>query len=449
MNQPPVNLEAECGIIGRILANNSLIEDTAELSPSMFFSEYHRQIFKAAQELNQQGRSVDIITLSEKLEEIPSPEDGWIAYLATIQNNTPTTSIHAYINIVKEKSASRALMCIGEKITKLAAEGRSPQEKQAEAMQMLETLSTSAAPDSTEISAHQAIENAIQKFDDRLKRAGELGGLSTGVKALDKMLDGLRPGELIIIGGRPSMGKSCLGESISRAAARQHKAVRFHSYEMPAADLMLRASAASQSISFEKIRKGEKLNQEDYSKFSAFVSSSHQWNLIIDEDTSANVDAIALRAIRQKRKTGLDILIIDHLHLMPIKGENRAQALGVVSARLKRLARELKIPVVLLAQLNRESAKGGNPRKPTLADLRDSGSIEQDADVVILLHRPGYYSDSANQGEAELIIAKHRNGPVGTVAAGWDGRYVRFQDRPPTDWSPAPRYTVDSEEEDI
>ena len=239
------------------------------------------------------------------------------------------------------------------------------------------------------------------------------------------------------------MGKSCLGEQISRAAAKLGKGVRLHSYEMPAADLTLRSASADKSIVFEKLRKGEKLIQEDYDKFSNFVQQMDGWNLIIDEDVGATVEKIALRARRQKRKTGLDLLVIDHLHLIPIRSgnNNRAQALADITGAFKRLSRELKISIVLLAQLNRETAKGGG-RRPNMADIRDSGGIEQDADTIILVHRPGYYDDNANPGEAELIVGKNRNGPTGTVAVGWNGQHVRFQDMPPVDWTPPKRYTA-------
>lgn len=448
----PSSIESEQSVIGGLLSNNQAWDRVCDLlTADMFSRQDHREIFETIRSRIEAGEVADVLTVSESLDASGVLGDTPVLmYLAEMVREVPTAiGIRRYAEIVSEKAALRGLAMAGAKLIELAS-ARSTMpvvDRQAEAVKAVDQVANTAAAthQGTEVSVVDALDAAITKIDERLSRRGALGGLSTGLKALDNLLDGLRPGELIVVGGRPSMGKSCVGELIARRAAKDRKAVRVQSYEMPASDLLTRSAAAEQSIPLEAIRKAT-MDEDQYNAFTAFVGCSADWNMVIDEDTSATVDRVAMRARNQRRRSGLDLLVVDHLHLIPVRGDNRAQALGDVSAALKRLARELGIPVVLLAQLNRETAKGGG-RRPTLSDLRDSGAIEQDADVVVLIHRPGYYDEQANPGEAELIVAKHRNGPTGTAAVGWHGGMVRFQDYPPHDWTPVVRTTAETKEE--
>lgn len=449
----PCSIECEQSVLGGLLFDNRAWDRICSvLTADMFSRRDHQEIFETIRSRIEAGEVADVLTVSESLDASGVLGQPAFMYLADMVREVPTAAgIRRYAEVVKDKAALRALAMAGARLIELAStKSTAPvAERQAEAIRTVEQVASMAAGNKqgTEVGVAAALDAAITKIDERLNRRGVLGGLPTGLKALDNLLDGLRPGELIVVGGRPSMGKSCVGEMIARFTARSGKAVRIQSYEMPASDLITRSAAAEKSIPLEAIRKAS-MDADQYDAFTAFVTNSADWNMVIDEDTSATVDRVAMRARNQRRKTGLDLLVIDHLHLMPVRGDNRAQALGDVSAALKRLARELGIPVVLLAQLNRETAKGGG-RRPTLSDLRDSGAIEQDADVVVLVHRAGYYDERVNQGEAELIVAKHRNGPIGTAAVGWHGGMVRFQDYPPHDWTPVVRTTADKAEEEF
>jgi replicative DNA helicase len=232
------------------------------------------------------------------------------------------------------------------------------------------------------------------------------------------------------------MGKSVLAVQVAAAVASAGKSVRYQSLEMPSEDLMLRAIAAKSGINLTALRSG-KMEQEDYDRLTPASAWAHKLKWLTDERAGVSVEQVCASSRRQKRRSGLDLLVVDHLHLMRVKGENRAAGLGQITATLKALAMELAIPVLLVAQINREAAKGGAARRPQLHELKDSGSVEQDADVVILIHREGYYDEKANPGEAELIVAKQRNGAVGTVSVGWDASSVRFTNAPPNWESPS------------
>jgi len=436
-------IEGEQSIIGGLMLSNDAIDACSDLRVGMFFDPANAKIYQAIVELIADGKPADVVTVHEALEACGLDDVcGGISYLATVSQNTPSAAnIRRYVDIVKDRASERQLLQVGDLVRDLAVErnGRLISDRHAEAVRLLGEIEITAIEGSREKTAAEALHDGIREIDHRLSvPEGELGGLHTGLRELDRMLDGLHKGELIIVGARPSMGKSCIGEMISRVNAKRGYAVRFQSYEMPAKHLMFRSAAAEMEINLEKIRKA-KMSREEYDKFAIFVGMSAEWRLVIDED-SPTIDKIAVRCQAQRRKTGLDLLIVDHLHLIPLPGRgNEAKELGDVTSRLKRLARDLDIPVVLLAQLNRANSSGV-ARPPNLTDLRGSGSIEQDADVVIFPHRPGYYDDQANPGEADLIVSKQRNGPVGKICVGWRGDYVRYQDSVPSDWNPPKRF---------
>lgn len=445
------SVESEQSVLGALMISNDAIDLCATLRSDMFFDRANGIIFSAIRSLIAEGKPADVVTVTERLEAMGRADEfGGIAHLADLYQNTPSAAnLRRYVEIVQTRHAERQMRLAGDLIAELATErdGRTLAERQAEAMRLLESIGDNAGDGAREQTAAEAMLACIKDIDDRMSRPeGELGGLPSGLAALDDMLDGLRPGELIVIGGRPSMGKSCLGEIIARTNAKRGQAVRVQSYEMPGKDLMARSAAADRGINLQHIRKA-RMTHDEYLDFELFVGSMGRWNLVIDDD-AAGVDKIAARSRTQRRRTGLDLLIIDHLHLIPKLGKNEVQEIGEITGTLKRLATELSVPVVLLAQLNRAAANGV-VRAPTLTDLRGSGAIEQDADVVIFPHRPGYYSDDANPGEAELHIAKHRNGPVGVVGVGWRGDFVRFQDQIPTDWNPPKRTVAKRDEEEL
>jgi replicative DNA helicase len=445
------NIEAEQNVLGALLMEDAAWDAIAELiCESDFYRMEHAVIFRHVAKLVKAGQRIDVVSVSNSLDESGvNDQVGGIAYLATMQQNTPSArNIRRYAEIVLERSRERRLLLSSDKISKLAMEreGRTLLDRLGEAQKLLESIGATETSQ-REMSAAEAMHACVRAIQERIDRPdGVLGGLPTGLSALDEQLDGLRDGELIVVGGRPSMGKSCIGEMISRVNAMQGRSVRLQSYEMPAPDIMARSSAASMGIKLENIRKA-RMTMEEYELFAAFVSQAHEWKLFID-DEPARIDKIMSRARVHKRMRGLDLLVIDHLHLIPRPGRNEVQELGDITAQLKRLATELQIPVVLLAQLNRGPTQGAM-RAPTLTDLRGSGAIEQDADVVLFPHRAGYYDENVPPGEAEIIIAKHRNGPVGVVGVGWRGDFVRFQNKIPTDWNPPKRHVANQWDEDL
>lgn len=432
------SLDSEHAVIGGLLINNDAIDQCQTLTHTMFFNRVHGLIYKAIGSLLTEHKPADVVTVAERLNQMGhGHEFGGISYLAEIQRHTPSAAnMRRYVDIVRTRNAERQMLLASDVIAGLATErdGRSLCDRQAEAMQLLETICDNAASGERELTAGEAMLACIRDIQQRIDRKdGELGGLPTGLNELDEMLDGLRAGELIVIGGRPSMGKSVLAENIARLNLKRGAAVRVQSYEMPGKDWMARSAAAENSIPLENIRRA-RMTEDEYLRFSAFVGTSSDWRLTIDED-AAPVEKICARARAQKRRAGLDLLVIDHLHLMPKPGKNEVKEIGDITGALKRLALELQVPVLLLSQLNRAGASGV-VRAPNLADLRSSGTIEQDADVVIFPHRPGYYDDTIHLGIAELHVSKHRNGPVGKINLGWRGDMVRFQNKVPHDWNP-------------
>ena len=445
----PMSMEAEQGVLGGLLLDNRKWELVADLvTADMFSAESHADIFETIKSRIDSGEPADVLTVSESLDAAGGHRT--IAYLAELAQNTPSAAnIAFYARIVRDRAAQRRMMDAGMQVMEIAADLSigSLDERMALAASALERIQTHGeVKDGAEIGMADAMQAALGKILSRIDSDGALGGLPTGMAALDDAIDGLHPGELIVVAGRPSMGKSCLAEMIARTNAKARHAVRFHTYEMPACDVVMRSAAADMGIPLENIRKA-RMERHELDRFMVFSSRQEGWQIVFDEDTGANVDRIAMRARRQKRKSGLDLLVVDHLHLMPYRGDNETRGLGEITSSLKRLARDLQIPVVLVAQLNREAGKNAG-RRPTLTDLRGSGAIEQDADVIVFCHRPHYYDDSKPASEAELIVAKSRNGPVGTLGVGWRGDFVRFQDQPDYDWQPAPRVVARQREEE-
>lgn len=445
------SLDSEHAVIGGLMINNDAIDDCTTLQPPMFFYPVHGFLFKAIRSLIADSKPADVVTVAARMDEMGHKDAyGGIAYLAEIQQHTPSAAnIRRYIEIVKTHHAERQMLLASDEIASLATErdGRKLADRQAEAMKLLEAISETASEGEHAVTAAEAMLAAIREIDTRMKRAdGELGGLPTGLYALDELLDGLRKGELIVIGGRSSMGKSVLAENIARYNLKRGAAVRWQSYEMPAKDMMMRGAAAEMGILIDNIRKAG-MSQDEFWRFESFVGMSAEWNMLIDND-QANIDKICARARTHKRKRGLDLLVVDHLHLVPIEGRNEVRELGEITGSLKRLALELDIPVLLVAQLNRGN-ESGTPRPPRLTDLRGSGAIEQDADVVIMPHRPAEYDPDLHLGEAELHVTKHRNGAKGILQVGWRGDFQRFQNKVDREWNPIRRHAAQQDQDDI
>lgn len=420
------SLEAEQSVLGAILIDNDSANLLTDLTPNNFFSEKNGLIFKTAMSMISDGLPVDVITLDAELGKRGlSEETGGLAYLIDLHQNTPSAAnVGRYARLVSESAAERELRFAAEQIERLATErdGRSIADRQAEAVALLDKISGTAAGRSEEMSYEDAIRATLHHWE-RISETDGMLGFSTGLSNLDEATGGLQRGNLTVIGARPGMGKSVLAENIARHCAKNGLSVRFQSYEMSGVELTQRGASAEYAIDYGRLKK-YRMTQTETDNFALYINKSRNWKFVIDTEM-IGIDTIAARCRLEKRKSGLDLLVVDHLHLMPRKGVNEVTELDDITARLKRLAMELQIHVLLVAQLNRATEKQADKR-PSLADLRGSGGIEQNANLVLMPYREGYYDSEAPQGTAELIIAKNRDGERGVLDLTWEGQYQRF-----------------------
>lgn len=420
------SLEAEQSVLGAILIDNDSANLLTDLTPKNFFSDKNGLIFKTAMSMISDGLPVDVITLDAELGRRGlSEETGGLAYLIDLHQNTPSAAnVGRYARLVSESAAERELRFAAEQIERLATErdGRSIADRQAEAVALLDKISGTAAGRSEEMSYEDAIRATLHHWE-RISETDGMLGFSTGFSNLDEATGGLQRGNLTVIGARPGMGKSVLAENIARHCAKNGLSVRFQSYEMSGVELTQRGASAEYAIDYGRLKK-YRMTQTETDNFALYINKARNWKFVIDTEM-VGIDAIAARCRLEKRKSGLDLLVVDHLHLMPRKGVNEVAELDDITARLKRLAMELQIHVLLVAQLNRATEKQ-NDKRPSLADLRGSGGIEQNANLVLMPYREGYYDSEAPQGTAELIIAKNRDGERGVLDLTWEGQYQRF-----------------------
>lgn len=420
------SLEAEQAVLGAILIDNDSANLLTDLTPKDFFSDKNGLIFKTAMSMISDGLPVDVITLDAELGKRGlSEETGGLAYLIDLHQNTPSASnVGRYARLVSESAAERELRFAAEQIERLATErdGRSIADRQAEAVALLDKISGTAAGRSEEMSYEDAIRATLHHWE-RISETDGMLGFSTGFSNLDEATGGLQRGNLTVIGARPGMGKSVLAENIARHCAKNGLSVRFQSYEMSGVELTQRGASAEYAIDYGRLKK-YRMTQTETDNFALYINKARNWKFVIDTEM-IGIDTIAARCRLEKRKSGLDLLVVDHLHLMPRKGVNEVAELDDITARLKRLAMELQIHVLLVAQLNRATEKQADKR-PSLADLRGSGGIEQNANLVLMPYREGYYDSEAPQGTAELIIAKNRDGERGVLDLTWEGQYQRF-----------------------
>ena len=425
------NTEAEQSILGSIFIDNEALAKCDKLTAQSFFFFPHRLIYQAMVDMAANNQPIDVVTLEAVLKAREQNDAaGGLSYLIDLHTQTPSAAnIEQYVNIVADCYAERQMANVAEQIASLASErtGRSVADRQAEAVQLLHQVADVAAGTNEEKSYSQAIQAALDRMEQIGNLpAGALLGFTTGLRQLDDATVGLRRGDLTVIGARPSMGKSVLAENIARANAKLGYSVHFQSYEMPASDLVIRGAAAEQGIDFGNLRKA-RLTQQELDAFNVYLKRAENWKFAIDTEM-VGIDKLAARCRAKKNRhgVGLDLLAVDHLHLMPLANpNNKVSELDDITAKLKRLAMELDIHVVLVAQLNR-GVEMRQDKRPTMADLRESGGIEQNANLVILPYRHAYYYEDANPNEAELIIAKNRDGERGTLYVGWEGNHQRF-----------------------
>lgn len=419
-------LDAERCVLGGLMLDEAAPSRIPEVHGRMFYLPRHRLIFSALAALVDAGEPRDVVSVSAELEQRGLlGEAGGLEYLIELAQNTPSAAnIARYAKIVIGLDTERRLRTAGMQICEIAQrqDGTAVEDKCAEAAALLGGVCNPGRE------RECGYAQAAGMVYDYLAEEGR-PGIPTGLAALDDMTGGLQRGSLTVIAARPGMGKTVLAENIARHAAKQGLAVLFQSYEMSPRELAMRGMAAEAEIDFGRL-KHRRLTREEDERRAWFGQVAQHWRLDID-CAASDAGRLCLNARNRALAGNLDLLVIDHLHLMPRPGKNsEVQELGDITARLKRLAVELDIPVLLLAQLNRAVARQ-NDKRPTMADIRGSGSIEQDANLIIMPHRPGYYDENESPFAAELIVAKNRDGETGTVHAGWDGRFQRFTESAP------------------
>jgi replicative DNA helicase len=440
----PANVDAEKTILGAILLDNAAHAEAAEkLEAGDFSLESHSRIFLRMTELMDAQRAVDIVTLANELSRYKEVESvGGVAYLASLTEGLPRRPvIEEYIRIVKDKSLLRKLMGIcSMAIARAADQSESALEvlgvAEAELMKVTEKGLTGGFQ-----SLDQIVQHSFGTIDNLYKQSREVTGLATGFRQLDIMTSGLQKGELIIIAARPSMGKTALAINIAENAAVTSKAtVAVFSLEMSKESLLRRMLASQAWVDQRKLQTGF-IDKADQGKLQRALEQLVESRLFIDDTAGISLAEMRAKSRRLKQTAGgLDLIVVDYLQLMSAtlsggkKGfENRTQEVSAISRGLKALSKELEVPVVALSQLSRASERRGDDKRPMLSDLRESGSIEQDADVVAFIHRDSYYNRTEELSEderakSEIILAKQRNGPTGTVHLNFVSRFTRFDD---------------------
>jgi replicative DNA helicase len=434
----PASIEAERSILGAVLLDSLLYDQAAELKPDDFSLDAHRRIFSRMRDLQDTGRPVDMITLAEELDRRKEVEAiGGVAYISSLIDGVPDRpSIEHYVRIVRNKSLLRGLINIAQLAIAEAIDHSDEAEEvinRAEQgiFQLSENRLGQGFSDIPSI-----VKGSFGSLDELYARGQEITGLATHYTMLDKMTSGFQPSDLVIIAARPSMGKTALAMNIAEnAAILDGKVVGVFSLEMSKEALLMRMLASHAQVDSHKLRTGF-LGKEDMQKLTHAMEGLMQARLFIDDTPGISVTEMRSKARRLKQQEQrLDLIIVDYLQLMsavPIGGkrfENRTQEVSAISRGLKAVAKELKVPVVALSQLSRAPESRGGDHRPQLSDLRESGSIEQDADVVAFIFREEVYKkdDPDLEGIAELIIAKQRNGPTGLIKLAFKHSSTRFE----------------------
>jgi replicative DNA helicase len=433
---PPYSIQAEQSVLGGLMLDNETWDQVADrVSEVDFYRKEHRLIFAAIAELSEKQIPFDVVTLSEELEKKGNLQDvGGLAYLGTLAKDTPSAAnIKAYADIVRDRSVLRQLIHVGTEISDSAfnTEGRETTELLENAeRQVFEIAEQKQRGEGGFNSIKSLLAHAVDKIETLFEQEGSITGAATGFTDFDEMTSGLQVGDLIIVAGRPSMGKTTIAMNMAEnIAIKGDKPVAVFSMEMPGDALAMRMMSSLGRIDQHKVRTG-KLDDDEWPRLTSAINILAETQLFIDDTPALTPTEVRSRARRLAREHGqLGLIVLDYLQLMqsPSSGENRVQQISDISRGLKALAKELNVPVVALSQLNRNLEQRPNKR-PVMSDLRESGSIEQDADVIVFVYRDEVYNeDSPDKGIAEIIIGKQRNGPIGTVRLTFLGQFTRFE----------------------
>jgi replicative DNA helicase len=429
---PPQNIEAEQAVLGAIFLEPSSLTLASEiLIPEDFYRAAHQKIFNAMLKLNDEGKAVDLITVTEELAAAKLLEDtGGVSYLSELAASVPTAAnMEYYARIIEEKSLLRRLI---RTATNIAQDGYTREDE-------VETVLSEAEKSILEVAqrknagAFHNIKDVLVRTYDNIESmhasVGEITGIATGFTELDKMTAGFQRNDLIIVGARPSVGKTAFALNISQnVATKTGENVAIFSLEMGAEQLVMRMLCAEGNIDAQRLRTGS-LTDEDWGKLTMAMGSLSNAGIFIDDTPGVRVNDIRAKCRRLKQEHGLGMILIDYLQLIlgsGRSGENRQQEVSEISRSLKQLARELQVPIIALSQLSR-GVEQRQDKRPMMSDIRESGSIEQDADIVAFLYRDDYYDkESENKNIIEIIIAKQRNGPTGTVSLAFVKEYNKF-----------------------
>lgn len=443
---PPQNIEAEFSVLGGLMLEREAFDQVSDLIESAdFYKPAHQIIYRTIADLHQKAQPIDLVTVTNslqtknELDAVGGPE-----YLLSLLDKViSAANIDSHAKIIKEKALLRRLINTSSTLIEKAygsefADAESLIDfAESEILKVGEQKTTSGLIGSMDI-----VKSSIEKIEDLYKRKADVTGIPTGFVELDRMTSGMHAGELIIIAARPSMGKTAFSLNLaSHMSLRAKKTVAYFSVEMGKESVMMRLLAAEAKISMGEIRNG-RIQDSSWPKLIQSAGAISEANLFIDDTAGISPFEIRARCRRLKATHGLDCIMIDYLQLMDLKQkvESRERAVSEISKNLKAIAKEMGIPVIALAQLNR-GVEGRSDRRPMLSDLRESGSIEQDADVIMMLYRDDYYDkdDPEKQGAAEVIIGKQRNGPTGTVKLRFDAKFNLFRNAEANDsLSPLP-----------
>ncbi len=432
---PPHSIQGEQSVLGGLMLDNQAWDQVADrISEEDFYRREHRLIFHATAELAEQGKPLDVVTLAEELERHDKLNDaGGLAYLGMLAKDTPSAAnIRAYAGIVREYSVMRQLISVGTEIADSAFNpaGRDSVELLDDAEAKVFRIAELGSRGGGFTPIKSLLTKAVDRIETLFQKDEPITGVSSGFTDFDELTSGLQASDLIIVAGRPSMGKTTFAMNIAEnVAIRGQLPVAVFSMEMPGEQLAMRMMSSLGRIDQHKVRTG-KLQEDEWPRLTSAVSILAEAPLFIDDTPAMSPTEVRARARRLTREQGgLGLIVIDYLQLMqaPGQGENRVMEISAISRGLKALAKELKVPVVALSQLNRNLEQRPNKR-PVMSDLRESGSIEQDADLVMFIYRDEVYNeDSPDKGKAEIIIGKQRNGPIGTVRMTFLGQYTKFE----------------------
>jgi len=435
----PYSLEAEQAVLGGLLLDNSAWYQVADrLVENDFHLFNHRLIFRAIDELAEKRQPFDVITLSDRLSQKAEIQDtNILAYLGTLANDISSAAgIKAHADIVREKSVLRQLIQTGNEIATsgMSPDGKDIQQLLDEAEQKIFGITDqSARTGEGFIGIKPLLNTTIEQIDQLFDRDDHITGIASGFKEFDEKTAGLQDGELIIIAGRPSMGKTSFAMNIVEYAALDKKiCAGIFSMEMPARSLTMRLLSSLGRVDQQRVRTG-KLNDDEWPRITSAVSMLSNTRLFVDDSAALSPTELRARARRLKREHNLSLIVVDYLQLMKISGtsENRATEISEISRSLKALAKELSVPVVALSQLNR-SLEQRTDKRPVMSDLRESGAIEQDADLIVFIYRDEVYNDDpTDRGIDEIIVARQRNGAVFKTRLTFLGEYTRFDNYTP------------------